>query len=72
MGDYCRQKELELHTKGTFGRRKVIPGQVPDSDILETVAKKAKLENDNENDEVDKDIIEENIAFLRCNYDISK
>lgn len=62
MGDYCREKEIELHRKGNLGRRNVVPGQVPDSDILEIAAKKSKT---------DDDIIEENIAFLRCNYNIS-
>lgn len=70
MGDYCREKELELHDRGNFGRRKVIPGQVPNSDILETVAKKAKI-SDEDNDD-DGDIIEESVAFLRSNYNISK
>ncbi|XP_013107968.1 tRNA-dihydrouridine(20) synthase [NAD(P)+]-like isoform X1 [Stomoxys calcitrans] len=68
MGDYCRQKELELHNKGNMGRRQVVPGQVPDSDILEVAAKKAKTDESVEDDE--KDIIEENVAFLRCNYNI--
>lgn len=69
MGDYCREKELELHDRGNFGRRKVIPGQVPNSDILETVAKKAKISDE---DDDDGDIIEESVAFLRSNYNISK
>lgn len=64
MGDYCRQKELELHHKSKFGRRKVVPGQVADSDVLEISAKKAKTDYD--------DVIEENVAFLRSNYNMSK
>lgn len=65
LGDYCRQKELELHNKSKYGRRKVVPGQVADSDILETAAKKAKTEDED-------DIIEQNVAFLRSNYNMSK
>lgn len=64
MGDYCRQKELELHNKSKFGRRKVVPGQVADLDVLEVAAKRAKTD--------DKDVIEENVAFLRSNYNMSK
>lgn len=42
-----------------------MPGQVADSDELETVAKKAKTKDE-------EDIIEENVAFLRSNYNMSK
>uniref|UniRef100_A0A1A9WAH1 DRBM domain-containing protein n=1 Tax=Glossina brevipalpis TaxID=37001 RepID=A0A1A9WAH1_9MUSC len=69
LGDYCRNKELEIYRRGKLGRRKVTPNQVISSDLNdgETVTKKLKTEDKIEASAVE-GIIEENISFLRCNY----
>lgn len=64
---------MEIFRRGKVGRRKVMPDQVIDNDVLdgETVTKKPKTENKTETSVIE-DIIEENISFLRCNYSSGK
>ncbi|XP_067640494.1 tRNA-dihydrouridine(20) synthase [NAD(P)+]-like isoform X2 [Eurosta solidaginis] len=71
LGDYCYRKQLDLRERGNLGRREVAPGVIPDDDEDDTEEgtkiKRAKLETPPP-PPLDADVIQQNIAFLRSNY----
>lgn len=56
LGEYCRKKQLEYHSKGIFSRREIAP------EMLDPMRKRKKIEIDNEIVDVIK------CAFIRVNY----